>query len=345
MPTISIIIPVFNEADSLEQLHSEIDTVSKTLGHDLEVVFVDDGSDDSTWSVMSKLAGLDKRVKCIRFRRNFGKASALQAGIDNSSGQLIMTMDADLQDDPAELPAMIKLLDEGNDLVSGWKKDRKDPLNKRLPSWFFNGLVSWLSGVKLHDHNCGLKLYRREIFDDVKLYGERHRFIPVLAATRGWKVAEQVVNHRPRLHGVSKYNWRRLPKGFLDLITISFLTGFNQRPQHLLGGIGLGAFGIGALGMIWMAIYWVLRMMFYPEWEPLHRRPIVLYSLGAMLLGAQLLCMGFLAELIISHNIQNSDKKTYSIKEICAGDSSRSFKPGSPHLQLHEAPKEKIDQD
>ena len=195
--------------------------------------------------------------------------------------------------------------------------------------------------MKLHDHNCGLKLYRREIFDDVKLYGERHRFIPVLAATSGWKVAEKVVHHRPREHGVSKYNWRRLPKGFLDLITISFLTGFNQRPQHLLGGVGLGAFGLGSLGMLWMAIYWVLRMMFFPDWEPLHRRPVVLYSLGAMLLGAQLLCMGFLAELIISHNIQNSDKKTYSIKEICTGDSARSLKPGTPHLKLAEMTNDK----
>ena len=312
---ISILIPVYDEQDSLDQLHREVSDVARKGNFDLEMIFIDDGSSDSSWSVLTKLAELDKRVKCIRLRRNFGKASALQAGIDISTGRLIMTMDADLQDDPAELPAMMALLDEGFDLVSGWKKNRKDPLDKRLPSKGFNWLVSWLSGVRLHDHNCGLKLYRREIFDDVKLYGERHRFIPVLAATSGWKVTEMVVNHRPRIHGVSKYNWRRLPKGFLDLITISFLTGYNQRPQHLLGGSGLGASGLGPLGMVWMAIYWALRMMFFPDWEPLHRRPIVLYSLGGLLLGAQLLCMGFLAELITSHNMQNSGNKTFSVKE------------------------------
>lgn len=315
MADISILVPVYNEAESLEQLCQEISDVARAGGYDQEIIFVDDGSDDGSWDVMSRLAASDSQIKCLRFRKNFGKASALQAGIDTASGRFVMTMDADLQDDPAELPNFLALIEQGYDVVSGWKKTRRDPLSKRLPSKLFNWLVSWLSSVNLHDHNCGLKLYRREVFEDFKLYGERHRFIPVLAAARGWKVAEMPVNHRPRLHGHSKYNWRRLPKGFLDLITISFLTGFNHRPQHLLGGFGLASFGLGTIGMVWMAIYWVLRMVFYPEWEPLHRRPVVIYSLGALLLGAQLLCMGFLAELLTSYNLHNSDRTTYSISQ------------------------------
>ncbi len=164
----------------------------------------------------------------------------------------------------------------------------------------FNWLVGWLTGTKLHDHNCGFKVYRREIFDEVKLYGERHRFIPVLAAARGYRVDEVPVHHRARQYGKSKYGLRRLPKGFLDLLSVSFLTGFNHRPQHFIGSVGLASFGLGTLGLVWMAAYWALRMTAFGDWEPLHQRPIVLYSVAALLLGAQLLCMGFLAELIVA---------------------------------------------
>ena len=199
----------------------------------------------------------------FRFRRNFGKAAALSAGVEAASGNILFTMDADLQDDPAEIPKFLAMLEsDGLDVVSGWKKDRKDPLNKRFPSKVFNAMVSWLSGVRLHDHNCGLKCYRREVFDEIELYGERHRFIPILAASRGFKIGELVVNHRPRQHGHSKYNWRRLPKGFLDLMTISFLTGFQNRPQHLIGSVGLASFLIGGVGMAWMAVYWILKLWF-----------------------------------------------------------------------------------
>jgi glycosyltransferase involved in cell wall biosynthesis len=319
MVALSFVIPVFNEEDSLAELYREVSDVMEETSHDFEVVFVDDGSNDSSWKVMTGLAAEDARVQCLRFRRNFGKAAALRAGAHASRGQLIITMDADLQDDPAEVPRLIEKLGDEFDLVSGWKEVRHDPIGKRFPSKVFNWLVGWLTGVKLHDHNCGFKIYRREIFDEVKLYGEMHRFVPVLAAARGYRVGEIPVNHRPRTHGVSKYGWSRLPKGFLDLLTVGFLTGYNQRPQHLLGMFGLLSFLLGAAGLVYMVIYWVLRMSFdaFADWTPLHQRPLVIYSLGALLIGTQLLCMGFLAELIVARG--QEDKEPYSIREHVNG--------------------------
>ncbi len=309
----SIIIPVFNEEASLPTLMDEIETAMEPIDGGWEVIFVDDGSTDASWYVISGLAAKYSSVNGIRFRKNFGKASALRAGIDDSAGEVIVTMDADLQDDPAEIPVLLEKLGEGFDLVSGWKKVRKDPLGKRIPSKFFNWMVGAMTGVKLNDHNCGFKVYRREIFDEVKLYGEMHRFVPVLASAHGYQVSEAAVNHRRRVHGVSKYGWSRLPKGFLDLLTVTFLTGFNHRPQHLLGSVGLASFFFGGMGMVWMAIYWVFRMTMYPEWTPLHQRPIVIYALGAMLLGAQLMCMGFLAELIVARGQERN--QPFSVRE------------------------------
>lgn len=317
MPQLSFVIPVLNEEDSIDELYREIVEVSKQNQYDFEIIWIDDGSTDSSWKKLSNLADSDPRVQAIRFRRNFGKASALRAGAAASGGELIVTMDADLQDDPAEVPILLEKLGDEFDLVSGWKKVRNDPIGKTFPSKVFNGLVGWMTGLKLHDHNCGFKIYRRLIFDEVKLYGEMHRFVPVLAASRGFRVTEVSVNHRARKHGVSKYGWSRLPKGFLDLLTVCFLTGFSQRPQHLLGGFGLAAFLVGAIGMVWMAVYWVLRMAFFHDWLPLHQRPILLYSLGALLLGAQVLCIGFLAELITSRN--QAQSQPYSIAERIGG--------------------------
>ncbi len=313
MPKLSVLIPVLNEADSIAELYYEIAEVAKLNDYDCEVVFVDDGSDDDSWQVIRRIAAENEQVIGLKFRKNFGKASALRAAVNASQGELLVTMDADLQDDPREIPRLLQEMGDELDLVSGWKEIRHDPIGKRLPSKIFNKLVGWLTGVKLHDHNCGFKIYRREIFDDVKLYGEMHRFVPVLAAAHGYRVGEIAVNHRPRSHGKSKYGWSRLPKGFLDLLTVSFLTGFNQRPQHLLGSFGLLSFCLGAVGLIWMAIYWVLRMTMFPDWDPLHQRPLVIYSLGATLLGAQLLCMGFLAELIVAKGQER--REPYSIRE------------------------------
>lgn len=322
MPTLSIVIPVFNEQDSLTELHREIDAVASENGYDVEIIMIDDGSTDESWATMKSIASEDARVQCLRFRRNFGKAAALRAGTNASTGELIVTLDADLQDDPAEIPKLIEELDRGFDLVSGWKKERHDPLGKRIPSRVFNSMVGWLTGVKLHDHNCGFKVYRREIFDEVRLYGEMHRFVPVLAAARGFRVSESVVHHRPRVHGRSKYGWSRLPKGFLDLLTVCFLTGYNQRPQHLLGMVGLVSFAAGAVGLGYMSFYWVLRMSFesFSGWPPLHQRPLVVFSLGALLLGAQLLSMGFLAELIVARG--QEDREPFSIRESVGGKES-----------------------
>ncbi len=311
MPNLSFVIPAFNEQDSLVQLHKEIAAVSADNSYDFEIVFIDDGSTDDTWKIIESLCSANENVKAIMFRGNYGKAAALRAGANLSTGDLIITMDADLQDDPAEVPKMLAALTEDYDLISGWKEVRNDPVNKTMPSKVFNWLVGVLTGVKLHDHNCGFKVYRREIFDEVKLYGEMHRFVPVLASAKGFRVTEIPVNHRARQHGVSKYGLKRLPKGFLDLLTVSFLTGFNQRPQHLLGMFGLATFSVGAFGMFAMAIYWILRMVAYPDWIPLHQRPVVLYSVGLLILGTQLLSMGFLAELIVAKG--QSREEPYSI--------------------------------
>ena len=315
MPDLSIIVPVFNEEDSLEELHRQITSVETETNQAFEIIFVDDGSKDNSWNVLKKIATANNNVKCIRFRRNFGKAAALRAGAAETTSPLVITIDADLQDDPAEIPRFIEALGEDYDLISGWKEKRNDPLGKTLPSKVFNWLIGLMTGVKLHDHNCGFKLYRREIFDEVKLYGEMHRFVPVLATAKGFRVKEIPVNHRAREHGVSKYGLERLPKGFLDLLTVSFLTGYNQRPQHVIGALGLLSCFAGSLGVIYLTIYWFLRVSFeaYSTWPPLHERPLLIFSLGALLLGTQLLCMGFLAELIVNRNQESNEP--YTIRE------------------------------
>jgi dolichol-phosphate mannosyltransferase len=274
---------------------------------------VDDGSTDGSWNVIRSLAGKDVRVRGIRFRRNFGKAAALAAGFRHVRGALVFTLDADLQDDPQAIPLFLVAMEKGLDVVSGWKRVRHDPWHKVLPSRVFNFLVSWLTGVWLHDHNCGMKCYRAPIFREVRLYGELHRFIPVLAAARGYTVGEIEINHRPRRFGHSKYGVRRFVKGFLDLLTVKFLTGFGQRPQHLLGTIGLVSFALGALGMGFLGVTWVINVAHPGAFPPLHERPLLIYSVAALLLGAQMMSIGFLAELITAY--QGRDEDSYSIAE------------------------------
>ncbi len=311
---LSIVIPVKDEHESLADLHRELGEVARANGYDLDILFVDDGSIDGSWKVIQALAAEDSHVRGIRFRRNFGKAAALSAGFEAARGELVMTLDADLQDDPREIPRFLAAIASPLDVVSGWKEVRNDPWNKVFASRVFNGLVSWLTGVRLHDHNCGMKCYRREVLKEVRLYGELHRFVPVLAAARGFSVGEVVVRHRSRKFGHSKYGARRVVKGFLDLLTVKFLTGFNQRPQHVLGTFGLISFVLGGLGMLYLAAYWVAGQL-NPEWNlmPLHERPAVLYSLGALLLGGQLMSIGFLAELITAYQLRDAD--TYSVAE------------------------------
>src|SRR5262245_11613661 len=310
---ISIVIPVLNERESLAQLHAEIVAATERAGLGREVIFVDDGSSDGSWSVVSELAGKDPTVRGVRFRRNFGKAAALAAGFRGCTGDVIMTLDADLQDDPAEIPRFLEALDGGLDVVSGWKKVRHDPWHKTIPSRFFNWMVGWLTEVRLHDHNCGFKCYRAEVVREVRLYGELHRFIPVLAAARGFKVGEIVVNHRPRKFGRSKYGVRRFVKGFLDLLSVKFVTSFGRRPQHVLGSVGLAAFFFGGLGMTYLAVIWVLRHFNVGNFEPLYQRPLLLYSVAAFLLGAQMMTVGLLAELFTAY--QGRDTDDYSVAE------------------------------
>jgi dolichol-phosphate mannosyltransferase len=319
----SVVIPVFNEEASLEQLHRELGGVAAAEGYDLEVIFVDDGSTDGSWQAIERLAQSDPRVQGIRFRRNFGKAAALSAGFSAARGGLVITLDADLQDDPREIPRFLSEMGRGYDVVSGWKKVRHDPWHKVLPSRVFNWMVSKLTGVKLHDHNCGMKCYRREIFDEVHLYGELHRFVPVLAAARGFRVGECVVRHRPRLYGRSKYGLTRFVKGFLDLLTVKFLTGFGQRPQHALGTVGLASFLLGGITLIYLAFRWWLSRVSSegPPYE-LHDRPMVIYAVGLLLLGGQLMFTGFLAELFIAYHQHSA--RNYSIAEQIGPDARKS---------------------
>lgn len=317
---ISVVVPVLNESESLAALHAELArALELTPRAESEILFVDDGSKDNSWSEVTKLAGIDHRVRGIRLRRNFGKAAALTAGFQACRGDVVFTLDGDLQDDPAEIPRFLAKLDEGFDVVSGWKKTRHDPWHKVWPSRVFNSMVSGLTGCRLHDHNCGFKVYRRAVLDEVGIYGELHRFVPVLAHAKGFRVGEIEVKHRRRKFGKSKYGVSRLIKGFLDLLTVRFLTRFSQRPLHVIGVVGLLSFLFGSLGLVYLAVEWLRGN------RPIGDRPLLIYSVALLLTGTQLVCMGILAELVTSYNIRARD--TYSIAERIEPPSERS--PGA----------------
>jgi glycosyltransferase involved in cell wall biosynthesis len=303
---ISVVIPVYNERESLDALHAELGRAFAALGP-AEFLFIDDGSRDGSWPVVEGLAARDGRVRGIRFRRNFGKAAALTAGFLAARGKFVFTMDADLQDDPAEVPKFLDRLAEGFDVVSGWKRVRHDPWHKVGPSRVFNAMVSALTGCRLHDHNCGFKAYRREVLDEVGIYGELHRFVPVLAHAKGFRVGEVEVRHRARKFGKSKYGLTRMVKGFLDILTVRFLTRFGQRPLHVMGALGLVLLALGSLGLAYLAVEWLRGA------GPIHDRPLLAYSATILGVGVQLVSLGILAELVTSYNIRARD--TYSIAE------------------------------
>ncbi len=316
---LSIVIPAHNEAESLPILIDEICKATSALHCSWELILIDDGSTDQTWAIIQSHAKEIPSLHGIRLRRNFGKAAALLAGIRAAQGEFVLTMDADLQDVPAEIQNFLNMLIDRYDVVSGWKKTRHDPWHKVWPSRVFNWMVSRLTGLHLHDHNCGMKLYRREVFKEIRLYGELHRFIPVLAHARGFRIGELAIQHRPRRFGRSKYGMERFARGFLDLLTVKFLTDFGYRPQHLLGFSGLLAFAVGLIGMLYLVVIWCLRL-FQPEaHDPLHTRPLLLYSVASFLLGAQLMSMGLIAELIMAN--QNPTILPYSIAEETASPS------------------------
>ncbi len=315
---LSIVIPVYNESESLKLLYSELADVASENAYVIEVIFVDDGSTDSSWQVIEQLAKEHRDVRGIRLRRNFGKAAALNAGFDAVNGPLVFTLDADLQDDPHEIPRFLEAMDNQLDVVSGWKRVRHDPWHKVGPSRVFNWLVGRMTGVRLHDHNCGFKCYRSGVFDEVHLYGEMHRFVPVLASAHGWRVGEIEVNHRAREFGHSKYGAARFIKGLLDLLTVYFLTGFGQRPLHLLGSIGLLFFVLGGGGIFVLTVLWIVsRSIASMPVVNLHERAVFYYSIVAVLLGTQFMTAGFLAELITAHF--GRDRKPYSVSQRVNG--------------------------
>jgi glycosyltransferase involved in cell wall biosynthesis len=312
---LSFVIPVFNEEESLTSLLVEIETVAVQHDFDYEVIFIDDGSTDGSWNVIVEEQANDQRVLGVRFRRNFGKAAALNAGFDLAQGDVVFTLDADLQDDPHEIPNFLTALETLDvDVVSGWKKKRYDPWHKVGPSRVFNFMVSKLTGVRLRDHNCGFKCYRREVLDEIQLYGELHRFVPVLAAARGWRVGEIIVNHRERQFGESKYGVKRIVKGFLDLLTVHLVTGYGNRPQHLLGSLGLGCFAISGLTMTILTSWWIVdRVRDASSPIELHKRALFYFAIAGVILGIQLLTSGFLAELITKKTVR--DDQIYSVKD------------------------------
>jgi glycosyltransferase involved in cell wall biosynthesis len=308
-PEITVLIPVLDEAATVEELATRIASTLDGAGRSFEIVFVDDGSRDGTSARVLAARTRDGRVKLVRLRRNFGKAAALTAGLDLARGELIVTMDGDLQDDPEEMPRLIEALEAGPyDLVSGWKRDRQDPLHKTLPSRIFNGVTRRLARVDLHDFNCGFKVYRRQVLEEVPVYGELHRYIPVLASRRGFRVGELAVRHHARRSGVSKYGWDRLYKGLLDLLTVLFITKYTRRPLHLFGLIGLVSFGAGFVINAWLAFLWAFRD------ESLSQRPLLFLGVLLMLAGLQVLTTGLLAEMTTHKTFRRTD--SYSVKEI-----------------------------
>jgi glycosyltransferase involved in cell wall biosynthesis len=314
--SLSLIIPLLNEAENLCPLYERLTASLGEVGRPYEVIFVDDGSTDASADILNDLFQDDPaHVRVIQFRRNFGKTAALNAGFAHARGQVIITMDADLQDDPAEIPALLARLEEGYDLVAAWRVDRQDPLDKTLPSRFFNFVVSRITDVGLHDFNCGFKAYRRAVTDSVKLYGELHRFIPVLAHQQGFRIAELPVQHHPRQAGVSKYGAKRLLKGFLDFGAVLFLTTYLKRPLHLFGTAGLAVFGIGSIINLYLAFLWLLREVGgRADIEPIGTRPLLMVGVLAMILGIQLISIGLLGEMLRYFTYRPTEE--YAIRRV-----------------------------
>ena len=309
---ISVVVPVYNEERSVALLLDEIRSALDGIGASWEAVFVDDGSTDGTFGALTRLHAETEHVRVVRLRRNFGKAAALAAGFAQAQGGTIVTIDGDLQDDPAEIPRLLAKLDEGFDLVSGWKTRRRDPWTRRLFSRVFNAVVGRITGIRLHDMNCGLKAYRAEVVRGLPLYGELHRFIPVLAHDRGYRVAELPVNHRARAHGRSRYGFERYVRGFLDLLTVSFMGRYRHRPLHLFGGLGLllGALGIGVL--IYLTVVKI-------GGGAIGQRPLLTLGVLLVVVGLQFFSLGLIGEMITSHHEERGrerEQATLHVDEI-----------------------------
>lgn len=291
-PDLSLVIPLLNEEESLQPLTQKIQEVMAEQNLSYEIIFIDDGSTDGSMQVLEELHAAHPEVQVVQFRRNFGKAAAYTAGFQRARGTFVITMDADLQDDPAEIPNLLAKLNEGYDLVSGWKKKRFDPLGKTLPSKFFNWVTGRVSGIDIHDFNCGLKAYRLEVVKDVRVLGELHRYIPVLAHMEGYRVSEIPVQHHPRQFGVTKYGWSRLLKGFLDLLTVMYIGKYMGRPLHLFGTMGL------IFGVLGMAVNVFIASLWFQTGTIQNRHPLLTLGVLLTVLGVQFICTGLLADML-----------------------------------------------
>ena len=306
-PFVSIVVPLYNEEESLRELTAKIVEVTKGMKKSFEIIFVDDGSSDRSFDVLKELHAYDPHIRVIRFRRNFGKSAALSVGFKEASGEYVITMDADLQDDPREIPELIATMGDSYDLVSGWKKKRHDPISKTLPSRFFNYVTGKMTGIPIHDFNCGLKAYRNVVVKGLSVHGELHRFIPVLAHWAGYRVTEKVVEHHPRKFGKTKYGISRFFNGFLDLLTVLFTTRYLRRPLHLFGVWGIVSFIIGALIDGTLSVERLLGL------TSLSDRPLFLVGFLLIIIGVQFVSIGLLGEMITR---QERDEEVYSIREM-----------------------------
>lgn len=307
---LSLVIPVFCEEESLPELEERIRKVALEAHLDYEIIFVDDGSTDNSWNIIEALSRSNERVKGVKFKRNYGKAAALHVGFGQAQGDVVITMDSDLQDSPEEIPALYAMIKtDGYDMVSGWKKKRHDPISKRWPSKFFNFTTRKISGLKLHDFNCGLKAYHKDVVKSIEVYGEMHRYIPVMAKWAGFtKITEKVVKHHPRKYGKSKFGAGRLIKGFLDLLTLGFVTKFGKRPMHFFGGLGILLFLAGfiiAAYLAWAKFFW--------QGYRMTERPLFYFGLLAMVMGTQVFVAGFVAEMI---SRTSSGRNDYHIEKF-----------------------------
>jgi glycosyltransferase involved in cell wall biosynthesis len=307
---ISVVVPVLNEEESLPLLHQRLTAALANSGYSYEIIIVDDGSTDRSFAVMCELQAQDDHLRVVRFRRNYGQTAAFSAGFDRAQGDVVITIDADLQNDPADIPALMAKIAEGYDVVSGWRVDRKDRfLDRRLPSMLANGLIRWATGVHIHDYGCSLKAYRREVLADVHLYGEMHRFIPALAHAAGASVTEIPVNHHARQFGKAKYGLSRTMKVVLDILVVRFLTSFSTRPIHIFGLLGLISFFAGGVVLIYLAVVRLLLL------QSIANRPLTLLGILLTMLGVQLVTSGLLAELVTRTYYESQGKSTYTIRE------------------------------
>jgi glycosyltransferase involved in cell wall biosynthesis len=306
---ISVVVPVYDEELTLAPLYDELEAALEPLGYGWEVVFVDDGSTDGSFAALTRLHAAHDNVRCVRLRRNFGKAAALAAGFALAQGDIVVTIDADLQDDPGEIPRLVAKLEEGFDLVTGWKAKRRDPWLRRALSKLFNAATSRVSGLRLHDLNCGLKAYRPEVLDGLRIYGELHRFLPVLAHYRGFRVAEVPVNHRPRAHGRSRYGPERYLRGFLDLLTVTFIGRYRHRPLHLFGGLGLllSVLGFGVL---------VYLTVLKATGEAIGHRPLLLLGVLLVVVGLQFFSLGLLSEMVTSQHEERAGSRELENRHV-----------------------------